>query len=566
MPPSPSSPFSRAVTKATAFVHRALPERKGRLHPAQNPVQHLEEMPPARTERPANPVAHLLRRRAEQLLHPHAARIARLRAQRHQHQQRGGDGARPVRDLVQMEREPARQQHDLHRHHRHAAPRHLAEQRQLRPGEDIAAFGPAGAQNRLAGSPHMRGLRVVADDLQREIRLHAGRQIERAIMEQRPTAMRGLGGAQIVADLALQIGVDPVQKMLEQHVFGRDGRVRLKLEHPVPVGALMPPQRRAGAVDGVIHYFIAGRVRYVARHHPGSVGASLGHCAPSKFAAVRPDLMAPSMVAGNPVAVQSPARTRLASPVRACGRRPLLRRICREGSAFFLHHPHRWHRIGQAQRRAHIGPDPRGNRLRRQIDQPVGGADRDGDDAVLHEDPLRRAPDHADKPGRAGIGGHAEVNVENGFERIRRHQSGQQIGRPPRAARPAPPPRPAATGTDPSGASRRRHPVALDPQCRDAAACHAPRRHAPPATPRPDRPGFRTVLRAETAECRPPPRASASHPPRRPANAPVRSPAGVFSAATASGSSRRRYSVPAPPSTSATVTSGPARRSAISRR
>src|ERR1039458_7710525 len=39
------------------------------------------------------------------------------------------------------------------------------------------------------------------------------------------------------------------------------------------------------------------------------------------LAAVRPDLMAPSIVAGKPVAVQSPAKTRLANGVLATGRR-----------------------------------------------------------------------------------------------------------------------------------------------------------------------------------------------------------------------------------------------------
>jgi hypothetical protein len=44
------------------------------------------------------------------------------RLQRRQHHQRHDRGARPVRNLVEMERRPHRQQHDLDRQHRHGAP------------------------------------------------------------------------------------------------------------------------------------------------------------------------------------------------------------------------------------------------------------------------------------------------------------------------------------------------------------------------------------------------------------------------------------------------------------
>ena len=73
-----------------------------------------------------------------------------------QHEQRHEDGARPVGDLGEVEREPARQQHDLDRHHRHGAPGHLAEQRQQDAGEDVAARRAAARQDRLAGARHVR--------------------------------------------------------------------------------------------------------------------------------------------------------------------------------------------------------------------------------------------------------------------------------------------------------------------------------------------------------------------------------------------------------------------------
>ena len=67
-----------------------------------------------------------------------------------------------------------------------------AEQRQLRAGEDVGPFGAAGRQDGLARAAHVRRVGVVADRLQREIRLDAGGEVERAVVEQRPAAMRAL--------------------------------------------------------------------------------------------------------------------------------------------------------------------------------------------------------------------------------------------------------------------------------------------------------------------------------------------------------------------------------------
>ena len=102
-----------------------------------------------RLRRPGRPTA-AVRRNSSSIAD--AARIARPRLQRHQHQQRHHHGARPVGHLVEMERKPARQQHDLDRHHRHRSPGTLAEQRQQDAGEDVGAAGAAAR----AGSPRAR--------------------------------------------------------------------------------------------------------------------------------------------------------------------------------------------------------------------------------------------------------------------------------------------------------------------------------------------------------------------------------------------------------------------------
>ena len=151
-----------------------------------------------------------------------------------------------------MERKPPGQQHDLQWHHRHRAPGHLAEQRELRAGEDIRPFRPARRQDRLPRAAHVRRVRIVPDRLQREIRLDAGRDVERAIMEQRPAAMRALDAAQINADLRLQRRIDPVEEMFQQHVFRRNRRVRFQFKHPVPVALPPPCQGVGGGGDGVV--------------------------------------------------------------------------------------------------------------------------------------------------------------------------------------------------------------------------------------------------------------------------------------------------------------------------
>ena len=56
-------------------------------------------------------------------------------------------------------------------------------------------------------------------------------------MEQRPAAMRALDAAQVDGDLGLQLGIDGLGEIVaQQHIFGRDGRVRFEFEHEVAVG------------------------------------------------------------------------------------------------------------------------------------------------------------------------------------------------------------------------------------------------------------------------------------------------------------------------------------------
>ena len=98
--------------------------RKRRLGALEQPVDRAEELHPCPSlMRARRPVAHGLRRRDEEFRDLDAARIGGARLQRLQHQERDEHRARPIGDLVEMEGKPARQQHDLDRHRRNAAPR-----------------------------------------------------------------------------------------------------------------------------------------------------------------------------------------------------------------------------------------------------------------------------------------------------------------------------------------------------------------------------------------------------------------------------------------------------------
>ncbi len=74
--PSPSSPFSRSVTKATArsMARLRVASRKIGLERAQHPVDAAEDLRPRATSdaRPLGQCLHLVGRRHEQLVDAHA--------------------------------------------------------------------------------------------------------------------------------------------------------------------------------------------------------------------------------------------------------------------------------------------------------------------------------------------------------------------------------------------------------------------------------------------------------------------------------------------------------------
>ena len=138
-----------------------------------------------------------------------------------------------------MEWKPARQQHDLDRHLRNAAPVEDAVKRKQSAREDVGMNGTPARQDRLARTAHVRCIRAFAGHLQPEIGLHAGAHIEIAIVKESPTPVRPLDALEVDGDFSLKLLVDRLAtKVAKKHVFRRNRRIRLELEHPVPIALL----------------------------------------------------------------------------------------------------------------------------------------------------------------------------------------------------------------------------------------------------------------------------------------------------------------------------------------
>ena len=90
----------------------------------------------------------------------------------------------------------------------------------------------------------MGRLSIIADHFQREIGFDARAHIESAGVEQRPAAVIALDAPYVDGDQAFQFEIRLfAAKMAQEHVFGRDRNVGLKLETPMSVLALTGPKR-----------------------------------------------------------------------------------------------------------------------------------------------------------------------------------------------------------------------------------------------------------------------------------------------------------------------------------
>ena len=293
-----------------------------------------------------------------------------------------------------------------------------------------------------------------------------------------------LDAAQIDGDLALELGVDRLAEIVpQQHVFGRNGGVGLELEHPMAVGLL--PRRAAPSVAAPMARSSASSAIRLA------VGVAWCQCIVVSesvvyFAAKRrrpalPERIAPSIVAGRPVAVQSPARQRLrhavarAGPLGVlCAASPRRSPAARARSATAAG--------GRAMPgdRRDLAPDRRGELLARRVEQPVGAADRDRQPVREGEQPFDRAVDHADDRRQcraaASMRKCALTMARNSVGAV---EAGHQRGRDHRRHREDHARRPAPSAQLVVAEIERRDAVAVERRARAAAGRTRPCRRAP---------------------------------------------------------------------------------------
>src|SRR5262249_25467136 len=202
------------------------------------------------------------------------------------------------------------------RHDRNCAPRNEPEQREQDAREYIAARGPSACAYRLARAAHVRRIDWIAGHFQGEVGLDRCAHVEGAVAKKRPATVLALNAAQIDRNLRLERYVDRLAEIVAQeNVFCRDGGIGFQLEYPVPIGLLQCQERAGRCLDAAIE---ACRGCWFLLRGYGTHDARLS--GQTRSAARNPERTAPSMVAGNPVSVQAPARNRLRHAVFAAGR------------------------------------------------------------------------------------------------------------------------------------------------------------------------------------------------------------------------------------------------------
>ena len=135
---------------------------------------------------------------------------------------------------------------------------------------------------------------VVADHLQREIGLHAGADVEVAVVEQRPAAVRALDAAQIDGDLALRARRRPARR-------DSAAAARIRPEWWRRPRARTPNGRRAAGASSSACVARVDAARSSVSSRSRSSCMPVMRSSPTSSAARLPERIAPSMVAGRPV-------------------------------------------------------------------------------------------------------------------------------------------------------------------------------------------------------------------------------------------------------------------------
>src|SRR5581483_6701227 len=157
----------------------------------------------------------------------------------------------------------------------------------------------------------------IAGEPQRDVRLQRRRRVGRGAVEVAPRAVVALLRADPVAGEARHVGVGDAEELAQEQVLRLHRHVRLQFALP-PAGLVLQREQARDRPPERLHRRGAARLR--RRRHAAPRVRS--RCAPSSAAcaAAAPLRTALSIVAGQPVAVQAPARKRPGTFVAAAGR------------------------------------------------------------------------------------------------------------------------------------------------------------------------------------------------------------------------------------------------------
>ena len=173
------------------------------------------------------------------------------RAERLDHGERDDGLPRPAAPVVDVEREPGRQVDQLGRDDRQVVPRPQAGKRQPDPGEHAGRLDPALADDPVAGQLHVRRVRIVAGQPQRQVSLHGGGQVARAAVEVGPGAVVPLLGPDPACRRRDHRVVVQAEELAQQQIFRVHGHVGLELALPPPVGMLKAERVVTRSFQGV---------------------------------------------------------------------------------------------------------------------------------------------------------------------------------------------------------------------------------------------------------------------------------------------------------------------------
>ncbi len=169
------------------------------------------------------------------------AEVAHRPARDHDEQRRDGP-ARPACEVVEVERRPRRETHQLRRHARHALPWVHAEQRKPDLGEDACLGEAALIDDESQRALHVRRTRVDSEDAQRDIRLDGGTQVAGSVVVQRPRTVVTLRARDVVDRAVANVVVRSAEKAQQQDVFRGHRDVGLELATP-PSGRVLMRQQ-----------------------------------------------------------------------------------------------------------------------------------------------------------------------------------------------------------------------------------------------------------------------------------------------------------------------------------